>query len=121
MVPVVMQNKTLLQAVWAAVSADYVPMAAATFAFYAVFGLLATIAAAAALWGQFGDLNALHQSALADKSALPTGMADLLSQFLRRCSRRRNYRGRGPRRAEPFQRCSTKADRQPSSIATCGS
>ncbi len=77
-----MQIKTLLQAIWAAVWADHVPMVAAALAYYAVFGLLPAIAAAAALWGQFGDLNALHQSALADKSALPTGMADLLSQFL---------------------------------------
>ncbi len=74
--------KTFLQTVWAEIWADHVPMISAALAYYAVFGLLPAVAAAAALWGQFGDLEALHQLALADGGVLPRGMAELLSQFL---------------------------------------
>ncbi len=76
------QIKTFLQAVWAEVWADHVPMVSAALAYYGVFGLLPAVAAAAALWDRFGDLNALHQAALADSGVLPKGMSELLSQFL---------------------------------------
>lgn len=60
---------------------DHAMMIAAGLAYYAVFGLLPAIAAAAALWGQFGDTGALQRVLQHSGAVLPPAMAQVLEQF----------------------------------------
>ena len=57
-------------------------MVAAGLAYYAIFGLLPALAAAAALWGQFGDIGELKQGLQHSGSMLPAATVQLLDEFL---------------------------------------
>lgn len=57
-------------------------MVAAGLAYYAVFGLLPAIAAAAAIWDQFGDMGALKHGLQHSGSMLPAATVQLLDEFL---------------------------------------
>ncbi len=72
----------VLRALYAETFSDHVLMVGAGLAFYAVFGLLPALAAAAALWGQVGDFASLNQSFQAGKGVLPDQASGLLRQFI---------------------------------------
>ena len=61
---------------------DHVQMVAAAMTFYAVFGLLPGLAAAAALWSQFGNIEVLRQSVQTGSDLVPKGTMGVLSQFI---------------------------------------
>jgi len=72
----------VLRALRAEVLSDHVQMVAAGMTFYAVLGLLPGLAAAAALWGQFGNLGELQQSVQSGSQLMPKGTTGVLSQFV---------------------------------------
>jgi uncharacterized BrkB/YihY/UPF0761 family membrane protein len=51
----------LLRTLWQEIFSDHAAMMAAGLAYYAIFGLLPALEAAAAMWGPFGDMDALKQ------------------------------------------------------------
>ncbi len=61
---------------------DNLGMAAAALAYHGIFGLLPALAAAAALWGQFGDFSVLDRLADRTGSVLPPGSVALVKQFV---------------------------------------
>ncbi len=71
----------VLRAVWREMASDHVTMVAAGLAYYGIFGLLPAVAAAAALWGLFGDPRLL-QSLLQGSDVMPAETVRLLHQFL---------------------------------------
>ena len=64
------------------VLSDHVQMVAAGLTFYAVFGLLPGLAAAAAVWGQFGHIGVLQQSVENGSNLIPHGTRSVLTQFV---------------------------------------
>ena len=73
---------SLAQALRAEILADNLSLVAAALAYRAIFGLLPALAAAAAIWGQVADFEALKQSADSAGSLLPEGTPKLLEQFV---------------------------------------
>ncbi len=51
----------LLRTLWQEIFSDHATMVAAGLAYYAIFGLLPALAAAAAIGSQFGNMGALKQ------------------------------------------------------------
>ncbi len=72
----------LLRTLWQEIFSDHATMVAAGLAYYAIFGLLPALAAAAAMWGQFGDMDALKQGLQHSGSMLPVATVQLLDEFL---------------------------------------
>ena len=72
----------LLRTLWQEIFSDHAMMVAAGLAYYAIFGLLPALAAAAALWGQVGDMGALKQGLQHSGSMLPAATVQLLDEFL---------------------------------------
>lgn len=70
------------RAMWDEIWSDHALMMAAGLSFYAVLGLLPALAAAAALWGQFGDLDSLKQSVESGGKLFPQGTSGILKQFV---------------------------------------
>lgn len=76
--------RDLASRLWREVPADHVFTVSAGLAYYGVFGLLPTLAGAAALWAQVGDIGILQQSAQSgsDSGILPQDAAGVIKQFL---------------------------------------
>ncbi len=74
--------RSVLRALREEVLSDHVQMVAAGLTFYAVFGLLPGLAAAAALWAQFGDIGVLQQSVENGSHLIPQGTRSVLEQFV---------------------------------------
>jgi membrane protein len=72
----------LLRRLWEEIFSDHATMVAAGLAYYAIFGLLPALAAAAAIWGQFGDIGALKQGLQHNGSMLPAATVQLMDEFL---------------------------------------
>ena len=72
----------LLRALWREVRDDHARIIAAGLAYYAVFGLLPAVAAAAALWGVVGDTGALRATLQDTGGVVPPAIVDLLQPFL---------------------------------------
>ena len=72
----------VLQALHKETLSDHVLMVAAGLAFYAAFGLLPALAAAAALWGQVGGFDALKRLMESGNGLLPQGSVQVLQQFV---------------------------------------
>lgn len=72
----------ILRTLWREVFSDHAMIIAAGLAYYALFGLLPALAAAAALWGVFGDTGALQSALQHSGGLLPPAMVHLLEPFL---------------------------------------
>ena len=72
----------LLRTLWQEIFSDHATMVAAGLAYYAIFGLLPALAAAAAMWGQFGDMDALKHGLQHSGNMLPAATVQLLDEFL---------------------------------------
>ena len=72
----------IISALWSEIRDDHVPLVAAALAYHATFGLLPSIAAAAALLGQFGDSDALKRLADNGSILIPKETTQLLEQFV---------------------------------------
>lgn len=72
----------VLQALREETLSDHVLMVAAGLAFYAAFGLLPALAAAAALWGQVEGFDALKHLMESGNGLLPQGSIQVLQQFV---------------------------------------
>jgi uncharacterized BrkB/YihY/UPF0761 family membrane protein len=72
----------LLRTLWQEIFSDHAAMMAAGLAYYAIFGLLPALEAAAAMWGPFGDMDALEQGLQHSGSMLPVATVQLLDEFL---------------------------------------
>lgn len=75
---------TLVGNVWREVFSDHATVVAAGLAYYAIFGLMPAIAAAAAMWRQFGDVGALTQTLSHSQDMLPAATIAMLDQFVTR-------------------------------------
>jgi membrane protein len=74
--------RDLARAVWREAATDRTMLVAAGLAFFALFGLLPAVAAAAVLYGQFVDAEAMQRQLLALGDVLPEGAPELLAEFL---------------------------------------
>jgi membrane protein len=72
----------LARAVWREAATDRTMLVAAGLAFFALFGLLPAVAAAAVLYGQVVDAEAMQRQLLALGDVLPEGAPELLAEFL---------------------------------------
>ena len=70
------------RALWNEILSDHVMMTAAGLGFYAVFGLLPALAAAAAIWGQVAGFGSLSQSIGSGNDVLPHDLVNVLRQFV---------------------------------------
>ena len=66
------------------VPADHLMTVSAGLAYYGLFGLLPTLAGAAALWAKVGDVGILEQSAQSgsDSGLVPQDAAEIIKQFV---------------------------------------
>lgn len=71
----------VLRALWRKTLGDHTLMVAAGLSYYALFGLLPALAAAA-IWGWFGDLGALKQALPSNGDLLPKPAVALLDEFI---------------------------------------
>ncbi len=72
----------VLRALWREIFNDHTLLVAAGLAYYAIFGLLPALAAAAAVWGRFGDLDALKAQLQAGDAMLPAATMKMLAEFV---------------------------------------
>ena len=72
----------ILRAVWEEIFTDHATVIAAGLAYYAIFGLLPGLAGAAALWGLFGNTDALQSMLQSSGGVLPPTTVRLLEPFL---------------------------------------
>jgi membrane protein len=72
----------VLRALRREILSDHTLLVAAGLAYYAVFGLLPALAAAAAIWGRFGDLSALKRSLQHGGGMLPDASIQMLDEFV---------------------------------------
>ena len=72
----------VVTAVWREVVTDHGSLLAAGLAYYAVFGLLPALAAAAALWGLFGDVDAFRRVLHGHGNLVPLEATQVLDGFL---------------------------------------
>ena len=69
-------------AVWREVLTDHGSMLAAGLAYHAIFGLLPALAAATALWGLFGDVDAFRRVLHGHGNLVPPEVTQVLDKFL---------------------------------------
>ncbi|RZI98413.1 MAG: YihY/virulence factor BrkB family protein, partial [Rubrivivax sp.] len=69
-------------AVWREVLTDHGSMLAAGLAYHAIFGLLPALAAATALWGLFGDVDAFRRVLHGHGNLVPPEATQVLDKFL---------------------------------------
>ena len=72
----------ILRSLWQEIFSDHATMIAAGLTYYAIFGLLPALAAAAALWSLVGDAGALKSALQDNGSMLPSAMVQLLLPFI---------------------------------------
>ena len=72
----------VLLALYHEILSDHVLMVAGALSYSAAFSALPALAAAAAIWGLFGNLGALKAAADSGRDLLPQGTVPLLEQFV---------------------------------------
>ena len=72
----------LLRTLWGEIFNDHATVVAAGLAYYGLFGLLPALAAAAAMWGVFGNVSALRQLVQGSSAVLPAAAIQVVQQFI---------------------------------------